>query len=162
MLTCQLACNDRCFWVQFLDQVDMPFAVQRQVRSLCGDVVDTPVVAQTQIPMVRFTTEILQLQYIDKAMDVCCAGPQFVRSCGRQSRSHSCSSFLPRTRSLTCPLCSTTGAGCRSAENCEGPAVAAHSTRWSMSLLAQFIDKIWTSCDHAATLYSGSVTAGDS
>ena len=56
------------------------------------------------------------------------------------------------TRSLTCPLCSTTGAGCRSAENCDGPAVAAHSTRWSMSLLAQFIDKIWTSCDHAATV----------
>ena len=40
---------------------------------------------------------------------------------------------------------------CRSAENCEGPAVAALLTRWSTSLLAQFIDKLWTSCDHAAT-----------
>ena len=35
-----------------------------------------------------------------------------------------------------------------------------------MPLLAQFIDKLWTSCDHAATLYNGSasdsVIAGDS
>ena len=40
--------------LQILDQVGMPVTVQRQVRSLCGDVVDTPVVAQTQIPMVPF------------------------------------------------------------------------------------------------------------
>ena len=46
-----------------------------------------------------------------------------------------------RTRSLTYPLC----------QRQVGPAVAAHSTRWSTSLLAQFIDKLWTSCDHAAT-----------
>ena len=103
--------------------------------------------AQTQIPMVRFTTEILQLQYIDKVIDVCCAGPQFLRSCGRQSRSHSCSSFLPWTKSLTCPLCSTTDAACQSAENCFGPAVAAHLTRLSMTLLVQFID-----CSHVPVI----------
>ena len=82
--------------VQFLDQVvdmpfgvqrqvhlgavlghggDMPVIVQRQVRSLRGDVVDTPVVAQMQIPLVQITTAILQLQYIDKVVNVCCAGP---------------------------------------------------------------------------------------
>ena len=59
------------FCVQFLDQVDMPVTVQRQVRSLCGDVVDTPVVAQTQIPMVRFTTEILQLQFVVQVRSSC-------------------------------------------------------------------------------------------
>ena len=64
------SCTDVVLRVQFLDQVDMPVTVQRQVRSLCDDVVGTPVVAQTQIPMVRFTTEILHLQYIDKVIDV--------------------------------------------------------------------------------------------
>ena len=34
----------------------------------------TPVVAQMQFPIVLCTTEILQLQYIDKVVDVCCAG----------------------------------------------------------------------------------------
>ena len=61
--------------VQFLDQVDMPIIMQRQLRSLCGVVVDTPVVVQMQIPMVRFTTDSLQLQYIDKVVVVCCASP---------------------------------------------------------------------------------------
>ena len=41
------------FCLQFLDLVDMPVIVHRQVRGLCGDVADTPVVAQRQIPMVR-------------------------------------------------------------------------------------------------------------
>ena len=39
--------------LQFFDLVDMPVTVHRQVRSLCGDVVATSVVAQRQIPMVR-------------------------------------------------------------------------------------------------------------
>ena len=54
-----------------------------------------------------------------------------------------------RTRSLTYPLCQRQ-VGCQSAENCDGPAVAAHLTRWSISFLA-VIDTFWTSCDHAAT-----------
>ena len=39
--------------LQFFDLVDMPVIVHRQVRSLCGDVVATYVVAQRQILMVR-------------------------------------------------------------------------------------------------------------
>ena len=39
--------------LQFFDLVDMPVIVHRHVRSLCGDVVATSVVAQRQIPMVR-------------------------------------------------------------------------------------------------------------
>ena len=38
-------------------------------------VVDISVVAQMQIPMVRFTTEVLQLQYIGQVVVACCAGP---------------------------------------------------------------------------------------
>ena len=41
------------FCLQFFDLVDMPVIVHRHVRSLCGDVVATPVVPQRQIPMVR-------------------------------------------------------------------------------------------------------------
>ena len=41
--------------------------------------------------------------------------------------------------------CATTGAEWfKRQENCEGPAVAVHLNRWSMSLLAQLIDKILT------------------
>ena len=55
--------------------------------------IDTPVVAQRQIPMVRFP-EILHLQYIDKLVVMGVQVLQFVRCFGRQSRSHSCSSFI--------------------------------------------------------------------
>ena len=72
------------FCLQFFDLVDMPVIVHRQVRSLCSDVIDTPVVAQWQIPM--SVPEILLLQYIHKVVVVL-----YVQSCGRQSSSHSCS-----------------------------------------------------------------------
>ena len=48
------------------------FKVSPQARD---QVVDIPVMAQTQIPMVVFPIEIPQLQYIDQVVDVCCAGP---------------------------------------------------------------------------------------
>ena len=80
MVTCPLACNDM-FWVQFLDQVGMPVTVQRQVRSLRGMSSTSPLWRTCRFPW--FSTEIRQLQYIDKVIGVC-----------RQSRSHSCSPFL--------------------------------------------------------------------
>ena len=83
------------FCFRFLDQVDMPVIVQRQVRCLRGGVVDTPIVAQMQIPMVRFTIVILQLQYIDKVVVVCC---------GRQLRSHSCSLFSSLDKVVDMPV----------------------------------------------------------
>ena len=62
--------------------------------------------------------------------------------------------------------CTTTDAGCQSAQNCDGPAVAAHLTRWSMSLLAQFIDGSHVLVIMQRRLYSGSasdsVITGDS
>ena len=132
--------------MQFLDQVVVPVIAQCQVRSVCC--MSSTSLSWRRCRFQWFSTEIPQLQHIDKVIDVCCAGPaDSLLSVRRQSRSHSCSPFLLDQG----PLCSTTGAGCRSAENCDGPAVAAHSTRLSMSLLAQFIDKFWTSCDLAAT-----------
>ena len=60
---------------QLWETVEIP---QLQLMNSLDTVVDTPVVAQMQIPVVRLTTEILQLQYIDKVVDVCCAGPAIV------------------------------------------------------------------------------------
>ena len=61
--------------VQFLEVVDMPVVVQRQVPQLhCVDkVVDILVVTQRLIPMVpsvQMTTEIPLLQFLDKVNDV--------------------------------------------------------------------------------------------
>ena len=60
---------------------------------------------------VQQTTEILLLQYIDKAVDVGCASPasSLVQSVRRQSRSHSCSFDAGHCRSHAC-CCATTGA----------------------------------------------------
>ena len=106
-------------------------------------VVDTPVMAQMRIPMVL---EILQLQYIDKMVDVCCAGPASSGS-GREETVE-----IPQlqpvfwTWSFTRLLCATTDAHGRCPH-----AVHRHFSR---------------PCDHAATLHRGSapdsVIAGDS
>ena len=53
--------------------------------------VDIPVVAQMQISMVRFSIEILQLQYIDKVIDAFCAGPE--GSCAVVGERVGCSSY---------------------------------------------------------------------
>ena len=42
--------------------------------------------AQRQFPLVLETIEILQLQYTDKVVDVCCAGPA-VLGCSREEDS---------------------------------------------------------------------------
>ena len=68
----------------------MPVIVQRQVRSLRGNVVDISVVAQRQFPLVLFrkTIEILQLQFIDKVVDFVVQVQQVrVQSVRRQSSS---------------------------------------------------------------------------
>ena len=49
---CPCAHAETLFCLQFLDLVDMQVIVHCQVRSHCGDVVDTLVVVQRQIPMV--------------------------------------------------------------------------------------------------------------
>ena len=53
------------------------FKVSPQARD---QVVDIPVVVQTQIPMVRFTIEILQLQYFDQVVDILVVQVQQVRA----------------------------------------------------------------------------------
>ena len=87
-LTCPLLCN--------------------AVRSLRVEVVDISVVAQVQIPLVPLKlVEILQLQSIDKVVDVCCTGPA-VLGCSRggDSRAPTVAARFAWTLSLPCPsLC---------------------------------------------------------
>ena len=87
-LTCPLLCKAKC-------------AVYAACRR-------HPVVAQTQIPMV--TTEILQMQHIDKVIDVYCAGLRCALSV-ETVEIPQLQHVSSRTMSLTYPLCSTTGAG---------------------------------------------------
>ena len=112
----------------------MPVVVQRQVCSLRGNVIDISVVAQRQFPLVQKTIEIHQLQFID-------TGPASSGAVGEETVE------LPQLQPVQHGNCCCMPVVCndrwrvvQSAENCEGPAVAAHLTRWSMSLLAQFID----------------------
>ena len=96
-----------------------------QVR-LCGDaathsetgthsvklyvVVDTPVMAQMRIPM---ALEILQLQYIDKMVDLCCAGPSSLGSGREETVEIPQLQLVSWTWSFTRPLCATTDANGR-------------------------------------------------
>ena len=53
--------------LRIMDWIDMPVVVHVKVVDISG-------VAQTHFPWSVFP-EIPQLQYIDKVIDVCCAGP---------------------------------------------------------------------------------------
>ena len=134
-----LTCPYRCMRVQFLDRF-LTCPLLCNARCLYGcQVVDISVVAQTQIPMVRFTTEILQMQYIDKVIDVCCAGLRCALSVETVEIPQLQARFF-LDHVVDMPVVFNDRCWCRSAQNCDGPAVAAHLPRWSMSLLAQFID----------------------
>ena len=89
-LTCPLLCNAKC-------------AVSLACRR-------HPVVAQTQIPMVRFTTEILQMQYIDKVIDVCCEGPRCALSVG-DTRDPTVAARFFSDQVVDIPVVFMTGAG---------------------------------------------------
>ena len=97
-------------------------------------VVDTPVMAQMRIPMVL---EILQLQYIDKMVDVCCAGPASSGS-GREETVD-----IPHLQPVFWTWSFT-----RPCVQRQMPMV---------DVLMQFIDIFSRPCDHAATLHRGSV-----
>ena len=92
--------------------------------------------------------EIFHLQFIDKVFDASVVQVQQVprvQSVRRQSSSYSCSSLLCGHCRCHARRCATRVAGWfRRQENYDGPAVAVHLNRCSMSLLAQFIDKILT------------------
>ena len=75
-------------------------------------------------------TEILQLQHIDKVIDVFVQVQHVVRSRGRQPSSHSCCSLIFGPV-VACPLCATTDA--------------------LVDDVAQFIDSFGCPCDHAET-----------
>ena len=66
--------------------------------------IDTTVVAQLQIPTVRFTAEILQLQYIDKVVVVGRAGACNSRAVVEETAELPQLQPASWTWSLTCPL----------------------------------------------------------
>ena len=72
------------FCLQFLDLVDVPLNVHRQVCSLCVDVVDS--LSWRSGRFLWSVPDILLLQYTDKVVVLL-----YVLSCWRQSSSHSCS-----------------------------------------------------------------------
>ena len=80
--------------VQFLDLVDMPVIVQRQVRSLRQRMSSTPLSwRRCRFPwsvFLRFSSCGTSIRWSSCVVQVL----QFVRRCGRQSRSHSCSPFF--------------------------------------------------------------------
>ena len=99
--------------------------------------------------LVLKTNEILQLQFIDKVVDFCCAGPSSSGAVGEETVELPQLQLVLWTRSLTCPLCSTREAGCQSAENCEGPAVA--SDKVVDVPVSAVHRRFGRPCDHAAT-----------
>ena len=81
--------------------------------------------------------EILQLQYIDKVIDVCCAGPWCAFIVG-DSRDPTVAARFSSGQVVDIPVVFNDRLGVKVL------------TRWSISLLA-VIDTFWTSCVHAAT-----------
>ena len=82
--------------------------------------------------------KILQLQYIDKVVDVCCR----VQTWRRQPSSRSCSSLSSLDKVVDMPVVGK--------DRCRGRCPGAVHRR------------LWTSCDHAATLVCDSGSATDS
>ena len=115
--------------------LDMPVIVQRQVRSLRVKVVDISVRKPLRFSSCSSLTR--------------CSMSVVQQSVRRQSRSHSCSQLSMDTV-VACPLCATTDAGCQSAENCDGPAVAVlwqsgRCPRWCSS--STVLSSLWSCSD---------------
>ena len=82
------------------------------------------------------------MQYIDKVRSMLVVQVSAVRAQCGDSRDPTVAARFFSDHVVDIPVVFNVRCWCRSAENCVGPAVAAHSTRWSISLLAQFNDKI--------------------
>ena len=110
----------QCQTLHFGLVIDMPVIVHVKV-------VDITVVSHGPVQQ---TTEILQLQSIDKVFDVPVVQVQQilrVQAVRRQSRSHSCSSLNMDVVVDMPVVCNNRCRVVENAENCEGPAVAVHS-----------------------------------
>ena len=109
--------------VPLLDQF-LTYPLLCHMHSTRVKVVDISVVAQMQIP---FTIEILQLQFIDKVVDVRCAVPAVSGAVVDETAE------LPHLQLVShghcrchARRCATTAAVFFRSENCEGPSVAVH------------------------------------
>ena len=90
-------------------------------------------------PTVQKTIEILQLQFIDKVFDVCCAGPASSRvQSERRAPTVAARRILAWTRLSTCPLMSTTDARWfRSQKTVNVQQLQYFLNGWSISLLCR-------------------------
>ena len=122
-MTCPLLCNARC-------------------TASVVKVVDIPVVTQAilMVSVVLITIEILQLQFIDKVIDVSVVQVQHVLGCSlwRQSRSHSCSSLIVDTVvHMPVVVQRQVPNGSDVQKTAKVPQLQCIWTRWSMSLLCR-------------------------
>ena len=131
LLTCPLLCNARC-----------TVHGRQGRRHLCRG---AEAVSHGAVPQ---TTEILQSQSIHKVFDVSFVHKFSVQTVRRQSSSHSCSSLhldtvvhMSVVVQRQMPMVQTSG-------NCEGPAVAVHLNRWSMSLCAGLAGEVHRRAPH--------------
>ena len=105
----------------------MPVIVQRGAQFACGGRrhLRRGADADSYGPSIQKNIEILQLQYIDKMIDiwVCRSCSSSVQSWRRQLSSHSCADLRGHCR-CHARRCATTAALVQTSENCAGPAVA--------------------------------------
>ena len=122
--------------------IDMPVVVQRGAQIVCPGRrhLCRGADADPFGPSVQKIIEILQLQFIDKVVDVCCAGPAvFVCSRGGDSRAPTVAPFCTDTGVAHARRCATTAAGWfRRQKTAKVPQLQYFLT-WSMSLLCRFV-----------------------
>ena len=135
--------------VQFLDQVDMPVTVQRQVRSFSG-MSSTPCHGDSHGPSVQKIMEILQMQYIDKVIDVCCAGSRCALSVG-DSRDPTVAARFFSDQVVDIPVVSTTGFGVEVQKTATVPQLQHIRQGGRHPCWRSSSTSCGTSCDHAAT-----------
>ena len=93
--------------------------------------------------------EILQLQYIDKVIDVCCAGPRCALSVG-DSRVPTVAARFFSDQVVDIPVVSTTVVGVDVQKTVTVPQLQ-HIRQGGRYPCYAVIGTTWTSCDHAAT-----------
>ena len=134
--------------LQFFDLVDMPVIVHRHVRSLCGDVVATSVVAQRQIPMVR------------SCVSPCSTLTRWSSYCTCKAVEDSrAPTVAALTKSLTCPVFNDSlwFNGQKTAEVPQLLRVALVAYVPVVQVVWCRFLRLWTPCDHAATSFSSTV-----
>ena len=133
-------------------ELDIAVKLQRQV-------VDIPVMAQLQIPLDRLPQRFPSCgSFVRCSMSLLRRSSRFVRSRGRRSRSHSCSSISPG-QVVARPLCATTsahGRRCSSSMVVNVLVIMRDSGSAQFQVIANLVDLPARNRDKHSTLSSGS------